>query len=387
MKIPWTEWEFDPGTVIPLLLTALLYIFGARRSRGISVLQMFCFWSGWASLVLALLSPLATLDDSLFSAHMLQHEILMLVAAPLLVLSRPVAAFLWALPLQWRKTIGSWSKLSPFAMSWRILTLPLVAWWLHAAAIWIWHAPPIFDATLTSDGVHAAQHVSFLGTALLFWWSLFRAHRSMSYGSAVLYIFTTAVHTSILGALLTFAPRIWYSVYATTTSAWGLPPLEDQQIGGLIMWVPAGVVYLCAGLAMFAAWLRASDRILLRSTASISTILLLAMISSGCRAEASRNAAAITGGSADRGASAISRYGCGSCHTIQGIAGATGLVGPPLTGVGDRLYLAGVLPNKPQNMTRWIRHPREVDDKTVMPELGVTDRDALDIAAYLYSLP
>jgi len=387
MNIPWTAWDLDPGTVIPLALSAILYLRGARQSRGVTAAQMACFWSGWAMLGLALLSPIAALDEQLFSAHMLQHEILMLMAAPLLVLSRPVAAFLWGLPFRWRRKAGAWAKLPWFAKSWRAITLPLIAWSLHAAAIWIWHAPALFQATLTSDAVHAAQHASFLGTALLFWWSLFHVHRNMHYGSGVLYVFTTAVHTSILGALLTFAPRIWYPAYATTTSAWGLTPLEDQQIGGLIMWVPAGVVYLGAGLALFAAWLRESDARTARLAMKVSTLLLLAIFVSSCRTQARRNADAVTGGSAMRGATAISHYGCGSCHTIQGIVGASGLVGPPLTGVGDRLYVAGVLPNSPQNMAHWIRHPTQIDEKTVMPELGVTDRDALDITAYLYSLP
>lgn len=251
--------NFEPGTVIPLALAALLYARGARRSRGVSPQQMALFWSGWTTLALALVSPLHPLGEVLFSAHMVQHEILMLVSAPLLVLSRPLAAFVWGLPFEWRRTAGAWAKLSPIAKTWTFLTLPAVAWCLHGAAFWIWHAPPLFQATLTSDSVHAAQHISFLGTALLFWWSLFRGHVKMGYGAGVLYIFTTAVHTSILGALLTFAPRLWYPAYANTTAAWGLTPLEDQQIGGLIMWVPGGVVYMVAGLVLFAAWLRTSD--------------------------------------------------------------------------------------------------------------------------------
>jgi cytochrome c oxidase assembly factor CtaG len=117
----------------------------------------------------------------------------------------------------------------------------------------------LFQATLSSDWIHSAQHISFLGTALLFWWSLFYAQGRAGYGSSVLYVFTTAVHTSILGALLTFAGAVWYPAYAPSTTAWGLSPLEDQQIGGLIMWIPAGVVYLAAGLWLLALCLRDSD--------------------------------------------------------------------------------------------------------------------------------
>jgi putative membrane protein len=255
----WQAWSFDPGIVIPLALTAFLYARGARPLRGVSIRQLFFFWSGWLFLVIALLSPLHPLGEVLFSAHMTQHEILMLVAAPLLVLARPLAPMLWGLPMGWRKGLGRWSKGTMVRRSWRAVTNPFTAWWLQAAALWLWHAPSLFQATLKSDWVHAAQHASFLLSALLFWWSLFYASGRASYGASFLYIFTTAIHTSILGALLTFAHSVWYPAYGTAAQAWGLTPLEDQQLGGLIMWIPAGLVYLGAGLGLFALWLRESD--------------------------------------------------------------------------------------------------------------------------------
>src|SRR6185312_8780404 len=152
-----------------------------------------------------------------------------------------------------------WAKQNYVRKSWVFLTEPFTAWWIHACAIWAWHAPFLFQLTLKSELAHTAQHLSFFLSAMLFWWALFYAQGRKSHGAAVLYVFTTAVHTSILGALLTFAPHIWYPGYSTTTQAWGLTPLEDQQLGGLIMWVPAALVYLVAGLALFAAWLRESD--------------------------------------------------------------------------------------------------------------------------------
>ncbi len=255
----WSAWELDPGIVIPLFVSAMLYAFGSRRHGGLAGFQKLCFWLGWTSLVLALISPLHPLGEVLFSAHMVQHEILMLISAPLLVLSRPLATFLWALPIEWRRALGRWSKSSYVRATWMFLTGALTAWWIHAAAIWLWHAPYLFDLTVKSDLVHAAQHLSFLLSALLFWWALFYAHGRKAYGAAVLYVFTTAVHTGILGALLTFAPHVWYSPYLTTTQAWGLTALQDQQLGGLIMWVPASLVYLAAGLILFGAWMKESD--------------------------------------------------------------------------------------------------------------------------------
>jgi putative membrane protein len=178
------------------------------------------------------------------------------------VVSRPLVTFLWALPFEWRRTLGRWSKADVVRHPWLWFTTPFVAWWVHAAAIWVWHAPPLFQATVSNDLVHTAQHLSFFLSALLFWWALFYAHGRRAYGGGVLYIFTTAVHTGILGALLTFAPRLWYPVYSNTTQPWGLSPLQDQQIGGLIMWVPASLVYLAAGLALFAAWMKESDALM-----------------------------------------------------------------------------------------------------------------------------
>ncbi len=255
----WSAWEFDPGVVIPLVLTAILYLIGSRRQFGISLGQRLCFWAGWLTLAVALVSPVHPMGEVLFSAHMVQHELLMIVAAPFLVLSRPLVTFLWALPIAWRRALGRWSKTPIIHKPWIWVTAPFIAWWIHALAIWIWHAPPMFEATLTSDLVHTAQHLSFFLTALLFWWSLFYAHGRRSYGGGILYVFTTAIHTGILGALLTFASRIWYPGYAQTTQAWGLSPLQDQQLGGLIMWVPASLVYLVAALYLLAAWMRESD--------------------------------------------------------------------------------------------------------------------------------
>ncbi len=261
----WSAWEFDPGVVIPLLISAFLYARGSRVQRTSTPRHHIFFWSGWIALVLALISPLHPLGEVLFSAHMIQHEILMLVAAPLLVLSRPLVTFLWGMPFEWRRALGQWAKTDPIRRSWNFLTDPFTAWWLSAAAIWIWHAPFMFELTLKSELAHTAQHLSFFLSSLLFWWALFYANGRKSYGTGVFYVFTTAVHTSILGALLTLAPHLWYPSYATTTQAWGLTPLQDQQIGGLVMWVPAGLVYLAAGLWLFAEWLKESDAMLERS--------------------------------------------------------------------------------------------------------------------------
>ncbi len=117
-----------------------------------------------------------------------------------------------------------------------------------------------------------------------------------------------------------------------------------------------------------------------------SSMALLLVVLADCHRDTSEQAAVLTGGRPDRGARAIQAYGCGSCHSIPGVPGANALVGPPLAGIASRAYVAGVLPNTPENMVRWIQHPREVDSKTAMPDVGVSDIDARDIASYLYTL-
>jgi putative membrane protein len=140
---------------------------------------------------------------------------------------------------------------------WRRLVHPGVAWALHGGALWLWHAPPLFEAALESEAVHYLQHLTLLVSALLFWASLLpRRADTRSRIVAVFSLFTTSIHTTLLGALLTLSPTIWYARYAGVEASGGLSALEDQQLAGLIMWVPFGVVYLAAALALLAAVLR-----------------------------------------------------------------------------------------------------------------------------------
>jgi putative membrane protein len=271
----WQTWGRDPLVIASLALTGGLYLRGVRRAwreagRGHGVRQMeaWAFAGGWLALFVALVSPLHPWGEVLFSAHMTQHEVLMLVAAPLLVLARPLVPFLWALPVGWRQSVGSLVKRRGWQSIWRALTNPLVAWAIHAVALWVWHVPALFQATLRSDLVHTLQHLSFLGSALLFWWALIQGRQGlMGYGAAVLYVFTTSAHSGALGAMITFAHKVWYPAYGGTTLSWGLTPLEDQQLGGLIMWVPAATVYIIAGLALMVGWMRESERRVVRREA------------------------------------------------------------------------------------------------------------------------
>jgi putative membrane protein len=255
-------------TGLALLISLALYITGtarlwraAGRGHGISLSAAAAFSAGWLSLVISLIGPFHELSESLFSAHMTQHEILMLISAPLIVLGRPQIAAMWALPRARRSIVASVTNAHQFVVVWRFISGSFVAFLIHAAALWIWHIPALFDATLESDWIHALQHASFFGTALLFWWAIVNSRidwKSSFVG--VLFLFLTSLHSGILGAFLTFTHQIWYPVYLNSTGEYGLTPLEDQQLGGLIMWVPAGLVYIGAGLTMFARLLSESEK-------------------------------------------------------------------------------------------------------------------------------
>jgi cytochrome c oxidase assembly factor CtaG len=227
---------------------------------------MVAYAAGLLTLVVALVSPLDALGSALLSAHMAQHLLLIAVAAPLLVLGQPPLALLWGLAEPRRRQLGRWWRRVPVLRSaWAVLSLPLVAWLLHTAALWVWHAPPLYQAALEAPMLHGAEHLSFLGTGLLFWWTVLApgpagAARSdqgrTRYGLGALSIFALTLQSGLLGALMTFAPSPWYPAYAGRTAPWGLAPLEDQQLAGLLMWVPGGMIYAAVALGLLAVWIR-----------------------------------------------------------------------------------------------------------------------------------
>lgn len=257
------HFNFDPLVTVPLALAAWAYQRGVRAlwrhagsGRGVSVRQVIWFALGWLALFVALVSPLDHMADELFSVHMVQHELLMVVAAPLLVLSRPLGAWAWALPTGWRPQVGRLLRQPRVRTAWRLLTAPLSAWLLHAAALWLWHVPAFFNASLTNNAIHVAQHLCFVVTSLLFWWTAIGERSPARRAIGVVSLFTTMMHMGMLGALLAFTPVVLYEAYLPTTLARGIDPLLDQQLGGLLMWVPAGTAYVIAGLGIAAGLLR-----------------------------------------------------------------------------------------------------------------------------------
>lgn len=249
-------WTFDAWVVAPLLLSLAWYGAGwwqlRRRAVATEVHQRgMLFLAGWCVLAGALVTPLHEAGERSFAAHMAEHELLMLVAAPLLVLSRPLGVALWAWPQGMRGGFVAFGR--GVNGAWRLLTAPVVATALQAIALWLWHAPRLFDLALAHDGWHVVQHLCFLGSALLFWWAVLCGRGATRPGVAIGCLFFTAIVSGALGALMAFSSSPWYAGYAASgLDAFGLTPAEDQQLAGLLMWVPGGLVHAGAGLVLLA---------------------------------------------------------------------------------------------------------------------------------------
>jgi len=259
----WGAWNLDPPLLLGLFLISWAYWRGEVRSGRHEVDRRHgrCFFAALVAVVAALISPLDAMSHALASAHMVQHVLLLLVAAPLLALSSPAGALMRGSPMVVRRATGPLRRRLGLTRARQDrLRHPAVVWALHVGTIWFWHAGVPYDTALRNEAVHVVEHVSFVVTGLLFWHVVLHVRRRVSGGLGVLLVFTMSLQSVFLSMLLTFASAPWYSGYASSTRSWGLDPLGDQQLAGLIMWIPAGLVYLGAGLALLIGWIKASER-------------------------------------------------------------------------------------------------------------------------------
>jgi cytochrome c oxidase assembly factor CtaG len=250
---PWRTWTWEPLVVVGIVVGAWLYARGwraiaRRRAQVVQRWRGACFAAGLGILVAALLSPIDSVAAALFSMHMTQHLLLVMIAAPLLILGDAGRIMFWALPPHARRAV-------PRSLHRVTLVPPALAWVMHVVALWVWHVPQAYEAALHSAPVHALEHATFFVTALLFWRPLIAPlrRRRLRFAPATMYLFAAGLQCTALGALITFARHAWYPTHAALTQGFGLTALEDQQLAGLIMWVPAGIVYLVALVGIAAA--------------------------------------------------------------------------------------------------------------------------------------
>jgi putative membrane protein len=230
-------WDWEPSIVVGCSALAIGY-FALVRKRSFNRAPYFL--AGVLLLLLDLVSPIDTLADRyLFSAHIVQHFLLALVIPPLFLLGTP------------RFDLGKLHKLE------RAIGQPPVSWLLGVGTMLVWHIPALFNAALAHDGLHIFQHLSFLVTGTIFWWPILGPleDRHLPTLPAVSYLFSACLCCSLLGAFLTFGPVGLYTAYLNPPAhLWGLDPKSDQQLGGLLMWVPGCFVYLSGILSTVIRW-------------------------------------------------------------------------------------------------------------------------------------
>lgn len=229
------------------------YLVGWMRSSPRPALwRPILMLSGWLLLAAALFGPIKSWQNNSLAGHMVQHMILITVVPPMLLLARPMPQYMQALPLALRRRVGPvLGRIYAAAGS-----TPLAAFLIHGAVIWLWHLPEPYQLTLVYKLVHDAEHMLFLGTGLWFWWSLIAPGRlgRPGFGLAALLAVLTMMHTGMLGALMTFAPQLLYPQHPAGFA--GFDQLSDQQLAGLLMWVPGGLIYSAAALALTGLWLQ-----------------------------------------------------------------------------------------------------------------------------------
>jgi putative membrane protein len=264
----WSAWTFDPFVILSLALAGWLYargvarLWSARGPRAVRPRQVAAYFIGLVFVGAALLSPLDALAGALVSGHMGQHLIFLVVAPPLLVYAAPGLVLTSALPVSLHRRLNR--------MRGRVLVSgAVIAVVVHAAAMWVWHLPAPYEAAIRNEWMHMLEHASFFGSALLFWSLVIqpRARRRTPHLVAIAGAVTIWILSGGLGALLSFATRPLYPVLAHDAPAWGLSALADQQLAGVIMWVPAGFTYLVAVAVLFVRWMDSMERRMQRTQA------------------------------------------------------------------------------------------------------------------------
>lgn len=255
--------------VLPEVLTAfvglaalsglvLVYHRGWRKTAGRERWRVVSFAMGSAAVFAVLLPPVEHLAEDLVSAHMVQHVVLLLVGAPMIAVSRPGEVIVQGLSARSRKRIGHLRRVARLTPSTTLHFIrPMAVWLFYALGIWVWHAAVPYEFAAENVWAHAIEHGVFLGAGLAFWSVVLVPGRSrVTVGYRILMVFTTAFHSVLLGALLTFSDVLWYESYVESTQAMGLDPLTDQRLAGLLMWIPGGLVYTGAGLWLLTRWLK-----------------------------------------------------------------------------------------------------------------------------------
>lgn len=274
------EWRFWPQII--LTLVGLVFIYGLGwhrlRQRGAYKLangwRLTSFLAGLAALWLAMISFIEVLQEFFFSVHMVQHILIVMIAPPLLWLADPIPFLMWGLPVNLRRMLSEFlAAKSPWRPILKRLTSPWLIWGLHVGTLWFWHAPGAYDAGMTSEIVHILEHTTYFAAALLFWWhvsgSAPRFHGRLSYGFRMAYLLIALIPNEILGVAISFASQPIYSYYSTVSRISSLSVMDDQMLGGALMWVPGGMMYALGAVALLARMLDQEEKKAERDAAAL----------------------------------------------------------------------------------------------------------------------
>jgi putative membrane protein len=259
LPFDWRRWENHDSTIIGLEILAVLYLWAIgpmRRRAGITERatgwQVTSFFTGLVLTFFALNGPVHDLSDTyLFSVHMVQHLVLTQLMPPLLLLGLPGFVLRPLVAPRWVLAAG------------RALTRPPVAFSLYTLSFAGWHLQPAYDLMMRNHNVHIATHLQFMVTAVIMWWPVLSPLREMprlSYGGQMLYLFLIGIPMMVVAALITLADVLLYPWYAGSPRTWGITPLDDQRLGGILMWVPGGLFYWVVMSFVFFAWVRSERR-------------------------------------------------------------------------------------------------------------------------------
>jgi cytochrome c oxidase assembly factor CtaG len=267
------DWHWRPDVLFILSLLAIIYTGGwfrlRRRGAGAAPKWRFLLYlGGLSALILALISPIDGLASVRLSMHMVQHLLLLMISPLFLLLANPLAAFIWGLPGRVRHGFaGLFTRSSYFRSVLRALTYMPVAWFLYVVNLWAWHHPSLYQTALRVDWVHDIQHILFFITAILFWWPVVnpapRLHGRISLGLRIVYLVAATLQNTLLGMIISLPERVLYPFYEASPWLRDLSPINDQALGGGIMWV-SGHMYLIPIIALIARLLVREEETLLK---------------------------------------------------------------------------------------------------------------------------
>jgi cytochrome c oxidase assembly factor CtaG len=265
------SWSWQPEIILTVGLAATIHLVGRwrlkrqGRAKALNPWRSVSYLSGLGVLWVALLSPIDVLSDQFFYMHMIQHLLLVMIAPPLLLLADPMPIMLWGLPRGLRLEVGRLLRPgATFRRVARAMTTPGLVWLYYVAFLIGWHEPRAYDLTLQSEFAHNLEHLTFFFTAMLFWWHVIgcapHIHRRLSRGVRIGYVISAVPPTALTGIALSFASEPLYAHYTTAPRLGDMTVLQDQMLGGVIMWIPGSMMFLVAALILIARAIRDEER-------------------------------------------------------------------------------------------------------------------------------